>query len=206
MEAFCLALGARLLGDTSEVGRWRLRLLVEEIRVEGRTAVLRGAMRPWQRRRGQPAMGPQVRYPDLDQVGSPRRTRTGRYPHAKICQLHRWEPSVARQPLSGRPGPNIQLPCNGVSQHAFSAVTGHHAEASSRDEPEDLRDGVLRWTGLEHGHAVKLEVALLHDTLALPGQLPQHRTEVLALLPVQGLAPILGNPDDMLPTLPLGVG
>jgi hypothetical protein len=43
MEAFCRTMRATLLDDTSEVGKRYLRFWVDEIRVEGNTAVLRGS-------------------------------------------------------------------------------------------------------------------------------------------------------------------
>ena len=53
---------------------------------------------------------------------------------------------------------------------------------------------------------VEVEMARFHHALALPGQLPQHWPEVFAEFPVQGLPPILGDPDHMVLALPLGVG
>ncbi len=43
VEGFCRALRAKMLDERSEFGRRDLRLLVEEIRVEGQTAVMRGS-------------------------------------------------------------------------------------------------------------------------------------------------------------------
>jgi hypothetical protein len=51
-------------------------------------------------------------------------------------------------------------------------------------------------------HVVELEVALLHRTLALPRQLPQHRAEMLAELIVPCLAPLRWNPYHMGPCTP----
>ena len=74
------------------------------------------------------------------------------------------------------------------------------------DVPEDLRHRILRGNGEQHVDMVQLEMALLHHALALLGQFAQHRAEVLAQLGVQGLAAVLGNPDNMVLALPLGVG
>ncbi len=43
LDAFCRALRAKLLDEDSGFGRQYLRLLVQEIRVEGRTVVIRGS-------------------------------------------------------------------------------------------------------------------------------------------------------------------
>jgi hypothetical protein len=70
------------------------------------------------------------------------------------------------------------------------------------DEPEDLGHRVLRGDGQQHVDMVEVEMALFHQDLALPGQLPQHWPEVFAAFPVPGLAPIVGDPDPMGPCTP----
>jgi hypothetical protein len=74
------------------------------------------------------------------------------------------------------------------------------------DEPEDLRHRILRRDGQQQVDMVEVEMALLHDTLALPREFAQHRAEVFAELAVSCLPPVLGNPYDMGLALPLGVG
>ena len=70
------------------------------------------------------------------------------------------------------------------------------------DEPEDLGHRVLRRDGQQHVDMVEVEMALLHHALALPGQLAQHGPEVFAEFSVQGLPPVLGDPDHMGPCTP----
>ena len=59
------------------------------------------------------------------------------------------------------------------------------------DIPGHLRHRVFRGNRHQHVHVIRQQVSLLHLTLAVPGQLPEHVAPVRPELPIDRLFPIL---------------
>ena len=61
------------------------------------------------------------------------------------------------------------------------------------DKSHYLPHCVLGWNRNHHVHVIGHQVSLLDPTLRLYGELAKQLSQILAQLPVQRLAPVLGN-------------